>query len=225
MDEPTSAIGESEVTVLFTIINQLKAEGKSIVYISHKLDELFALADEFVVLRDGQVVGQGEMSQISREKLIDMMAGREVTIRKKPARATSAQRMLQVQDLRLNNPENPAMPIFKNINFTLNTGEVLGIYGLMGAGRTELCETLFGLHPRYSTGTITLDEKETKFRSPGQAIDAGIALVPEDRKRDGIVPGMSVSENITLTVTDKLTKFGLLNGALQSNSTTSMYRH
>jgi ribose transport system ATP-binding protein len=216
MDEPTSAIGESEVEVLFTIINQLKVEGKSIVYISHKLDELFALADEYVVLRDGQVVGQGEMNQISREKLIAMMAGREIKVNKKLERTTSQEQILQVEDLLLKNPGNPLRPILKNINFYLNKGEVLGIYGLMGAGRTELCESLFGLHHRSSTGTIVLDGKEVSFKSPGQAIDAGMALVPEDRKKDGIVPGMSVGENISLTVIDKVSKLGLLNAALQS---------
>jgi len=216
MDEPTSAIGESEVEVLFSIINQLKEEGKSIVYISHKLDELFALADEYVVLRDGQVVGQGVMNQISREKLIGMMAGREIKVNKKSERKTSDKEMLKVEGLLLKNPTNPLRPILRNINFTLNKGEVLGIYGLMGAGRTELCETLFGLNHRLSTGTITLDGLETKFKSPGHAIDSGMALVPEDRKKDGIVPGMSVGDNISLTVIDKVTKYGLLNGLLQS---------
>jgi len=216
MDEPTSAIGESEVAVLFKIIHQLKAEGKSIVYISHKLDELFVLADEFVVLRDGQVVGQGEMNQISRDKLIGMMAGREINMTRKSERKISGERVLQVQNLNLKNPQNAQRPILQNINFELKKGEVLGIYGLMGAGRTELCESLFGLHGRLSTGTITLEGKKIHFRSPDQAIASGMALVPEDRKKNGIVPDMSVGENISLTVMGKVTKLGLLNEKLQS---------
>lgn len=217
MDEPTSAIGESEVEVLFQIINQLKAEGKTIVYISHKLDELFALADDFVVLRDGQVVGKGEMNQISRDKLIHMMAGRELKTTIKSEIRRSGKGMLQVQNLYLKNPENPQRPVLKNINFRLNKGEVLGIYGLMGAGRTELCESLFGLHHRFLSGVITLNGEERYFKSPVEAIESGMALVPEDRKKDGIVPGMSVSGNISLSAIDKVTRFGFLNERLEVN--------
>lgn len=217
MDEPTSAIGKSEIAVLFAIIKQLKDEGKTVVYISHKLDELFALADKYVVLRDGQVVGQGEMNKISRQELVGMMAGRQIKVTNKSGRLISEEQRLSVKDLLLKNPDNPHRPILKNISFNLKKGEVLGIYGLMGAGRTELCETLFGLHPQLTFGTIILDGTKTNFKSPGQAIDSGMALVPEDRKKDGIVPGMSVGENICLTVINKITKFGLLSGALQSS--------
>ncbi|MEZ4883988.1 MAG: sugar ABC transporter ATP-binding protein [Chitinophagales bacterium] len=216
MDEPTSAIGESEVEVMFEIINQLKAEGKSIVYISHKLDELFALADNFVVLRDGLVVGQGAMNQISRNELINMMAGREIKQTKRSGKKISGKQMLCVKNLQLQNPKNLQRPILQNINFELNKGEVLGIYGLMGAGRTELCESLFGLHHRTLTGTVTLDEAVVNFKSPIEAIDSGMALVPEDRKQDGIVPGMSVVQNMSLTVLDKVIKLGLLRGKLES---------
>ncbi len=214
MDEPTSAIGDSEVEVLFQLINQLKAEGKSIVYISHKLDELFALADDFVVLRDGQLVGKGEMKSTSREELISMMAGREIKVNKKADKTTAGRQMLQVQNLSLKDPKNPDRPLLKNIHFELKKGEVLGIYGLMGAGRTELCESLFGLNHRSLTGSIVLDGVESRFKSPIEAIASGMALVPEDRKKDGIVPGMAVSENISLTVLDKITKWGLLNNKL-----------
>ncbi len=216
MDEPTSAIGESEAEVLFQIISQLKAEGKSIVYISHKLDELFALADDFVVLRDGLVVGKGEMNHITREKLIDMMAGRKIKASKKLEKRRSGEAMLQVQNLYLKNPEDPHRPILQNISLEVNKGEILGIYGLMGSGRTELCESLFGLHHRALSGAIVLDGETTSFKTPIEAIESGMALVPEDRKMDGIVPGMSVSDNITLTVLDKVTKYGLLNDRLES---------
>lgn len=216
MDEPTSAIGESEVEILFQIINQLKAEGKSIVYISHKLDELFAIADDFVVLRDGKLAGQGDMKKITRDELINMMAGREISVNKKTEKQSSGQRVLQVQNLTLKNPANPQRPLLRNINIDLHKGEVLGIYGLMGAGRTELCESLFGLQPKLLEGTIALDGVETNFKSPIHAIEAGMALVPEDRKQDGIVPGMSVGKNISLTVLDKVLKLGFLNKKLET---------
>ncbi|GGZ23682.1 ribose import ATP-binding protein RbsA [Echinicola pacifica] len=216
MDEPTSAIGESEVEVLFEIIKELKAEGKAIVYISHKLDELFALADDFVVLRDGRVVGQGPVREITRGQLITMMAGREVMISKKSIKNKPVEKVLEVRNMTLQNPGNPQRPLLSHINFSLGKGEVLGIYGLMGAGRTELCECLFGLHPDALSGTIALDGRIREFKSPIQAIEAGMALVPEDRKKDGIVPGMSVGKNLSLTVIDKISKFGLLNDTLQS---------
>ena len=215
MDEPTSALGESEGEVLFQIIRQLRDEGKCIVYISHKLDELYALADDFVVLRDGEVVGKGSMNQISRDKLIGMMAGREIKISNRSDRKKSHKRMLEVNNLNLKNPANARRPILNNISFELNSGEVLGIYGLMGAGRTELCESLFGLHHRSITGVITLDGEQAVFKSPEEAIGCGMALVPEDRKNDGIIPGMSVSGNISLTVIDKVKRYGLLNERLE----------
>lgn len=217
MDEPTSAIGEGEVEVLFQIINQLKTEGKSIVYISHKLDELFTIADQFVVLRDGELVEVGEMNQITRDELITMMAGREVSQTPKSESKVSEKKVLRVKNLTLENPENPKQLILHNINFDLKKGEVLGIYGLMGAGRTELCESLFGLHHRSVNGTIMLEGKKINFKSPIAAIEAGIALVPEDRKKDGIIPGMSVAENISLTILDKVIKRGFLNRKLETN--------
>jgi len=216
MDEPTSAIGEGEVEVLFKIINQLKAEDQAIVYISHKLDELYTLADDFVVLRDGKLVGSGEMAKISRDELINMMAGREIQITNKSGRKKNGQPILEVKDLFLKNPENPERPLLKNINFSVKKGEVLGIYGLMGAGRTELCESLFGLHPKTCTGSIILNGKHVTFSQPFDAIRDGMALVPEDRKQDGIVPGMSVGENISLTVVGKMLSLGLLSRKLQT---------
>lgn len=216
MDEPTSAIGEGEVEILFEIINQLKADGQAIVYISHKLDELYALADDFVVLRDGKLAGTGEMKKTSREDLINMMAGREIQLTHKNGKKKTGQPILEVKNLSMKNLENPERPLLKNINFSVTKGEVLGIYGLMGAGRTELCESLFGLHPKVSTGHITLDGHTVSFSQPIDAIRAGMALVPEDRKQDGIVPGMTVGENISLTVVGKILSLGLLNGKLQS---------
>lgn len=215
MDEPSSALGESEAEVLFQIIRQLRDEGKCIVYISHKLDELYTLADDFVVLRDGEVVGKGPMKQISRDKLIGMMAGRELKTSIKSDRKKSHKRILEVRKLYLKNPENPHRPILNDISFELNKGEVLGMYGLMGAGRTELCESLFGLHHKSLSGKITLNGEQVIFRSPEEAIGKGLALVPEDRKNDGIIPGMSVSGNISLTVLDKVSKYGLLSDRLE----------
>ncbi len=216
MDEPTSALGDSEVEVLFGIINQLKSEGKSIVYISHKLDELYKIADNFVVLRDGKIAGEGIMESVKRDDLINMMAGREIQVTKKHKKRGKGKTVLEVRNLGLSNPDNPHRPILQDINFTLNKGEVLGLYGLMGAGRTELFERLFGLHPDKCSGTIAINGTEMKFRSPIEAIRAGMALVPEDRKQDGIIPEMSVAENISLTAVEKVMRMGLLNNKAQT---------
>ncbi len=216
MDEPTSAIGEEEVEVLFDIIHQLKAEGKAIVYISHKLDELFTIADDFVVLRDGQLIGQGQMADVSRDQLLEMMAGRKVELISKAKRAISEKVQLTVENLTLTNPENPNRPILKDISFEIKQGEVLGIYGLMGAGRTELCECLFGLHSKLLSGAIELENESVNFKSPVDAINSGLALVPEDRKQDGIVPEMSVAQNLSLGSLNNVLKLGLLSKSKES---------
>jgi len=210
MDEPTSAIGDNDVEILFRIIKQLKAEGKSIVYISHKLDELFAIADNFVVLKDGKLTGMGVMNQISRDELVTMMAGRQVGKTKRLEKREIDRELLKVHNLTLINPDNPIRPVLNKINFSVNKGELLGIYGLMGAGRTELCESLFGMHHRLLKGSIMLEGIERSFKSVKEAIAAGLALVPEDRKKDGILPGMSVAENISITVLDKILQLGML---------------
>lgn len=215
MDEPSSAIGDSEVEILFQIINQLKEEGKIIVYISHKLDELFAIADQFVVLRDGELVGEGRMKEITRPELVNMMAGRDISLNKKSESKAFDKQILAVQNWSLTHPFNRSRPILNNINFELRKGEVLGIYGLMGSGRTELFESLFGLNHQSSSGTFTLEGRETNFKSPTEAIAAGMALVPEDRKRNGMIPRMSVAENISLTAIDNILKWGLVNEKLE----------
>ncbi len=210
MDEPTSAIGESEVNVLFQLINTLKAAGKSIVYISHKLDELFAIADHYVVLRDGKLVGSGAMKSINREQLIELMAGRKVRYGQRVKRQVSNELVLEVQDMYLKNHIRGKRPLLQKVSFGLKKGEVLGIYGLMGAGRTELCECLFGLHDDGMEGCVRLDGVMQTFKSPRDAIERGMALVPEDRKRDGIVPAMSVAENISLADMGKIEKAGVI---------------
>ncbi len=216
MDEPTSAIGEKEVEVLFEIIDQLKAEGKSIVYISHKLEELYKIADNFVVLRNGEITGSGEMQNISRKELINMMVGREVKMINRTSRSVSEEKILAVKNLTLRDPLNPQRPILQNINFELHKGEILGIYGLMGAGRTELCESLFGLNHPFVDGTILLKNNTITNKSPIEAIKKGFALVPEDRKQDGIIPEMAVTKNLSLTVLDKVIKNGFLSKKLQT---------
>ena len=211
MDEPTSAISESEVAVLFTIIEELRKENKALVYISHKVDELFKIADRYVVLRDGKLVETGEMNVVKPDDLIHKMVGREIVMMQKSGLCQGEEVLLSVKNLNLKNAGRPSEFLLKDICFSLNKGEVLGIFGLMGAGRTELLETLFGLHPKLSHGEICVGGAQFKMKSPADAIKCGIALVPEDRKKDGLILGLDVQRNIGITTLNNMESLGLLN--------------
>jgi len=213
MDEPTSAISESEVEVLFEIIHSLRRENKAVVYISHKLDELFKIADRYIVLRDGCTVESGDMQGMTHDALIRKMVGRELKVLKKGAKSTESKSLLSVRNISLKHAENAKRLVVKDVSFNINKGEILGIFGLMGAGRTELLETIFGLHDQNSSGHIVLEEKAVQFSSPAQAMQAGIALVPEDRKKDGLVLGLDVKTNISLTTLDHLQNYGWISSA------------
>lgn len=224
MDEPTSAISESEVEVLFEIIAHLKQENKTIVYISHKLDELFKIADRYIVLRDGKSIESGDMQGMTHDRLIHKMVGREITIVRKADAASAADELFSVNHISLKHPERKNDWLLEDVSFQLGKGEILGIFGLMGAGRTELLETIFGLHPKRGTGTVHVDGKPMNCKSPCQAINAGLALVPEDRKRDGLVLGLDIRTNICLTTLDNMQTMGLLNHRKES-ALTQKYSH
>ena len=212
MDEPTSAISDKEVTVLFDIISDLKKENKTIVYISHKLDELFKIADRFIVLRDGCTIESGDMTNMTPDTLIQKMVGREINIMRKQTSSTNVpQELLRVENLSLKHPHKKGNYLLQNISFDVKKGEILGIFGLMGAGRTELMESIFGLHSKAVSGKIYMNGKETQCKSPSDAIASGLALVPEDRKKDGLILGLDVRTNIGLTTLDQMEVAGLLN--------------
>jgi ribose transport system ATP-binding protein len=210
MDEPTSAISDKEVDNLFSIIAQLKSEGKTIAYISHKFKELFTIADHYVVLRDGATVDAGGMQQATQESLIQKMTGRDIILQKRTENIAEAAILLSANKICLRHPELKTTNLLNNISFTLHKGEILGIYGLMGAGRTELMETIFGLHPINASGEIAVEKSIRKIKSPIDAIKAGIALVPEDRKLQGLILNQSVSKNISLTILQKLQQWGIM---------------
>jgi ribose transport system ATP-binding protein len=210
MDEPTSAISDKEVDNLFSIIAQLKSEGKTIVYISHRFKELFTIADHYVVLRDGATVDAGDMQRASQESLIQKMTGRDILLQKRTASFNDAPVMLSVKGINLRHPEMKSVNLLNNISFSVHKGEILGIYGLMGAGRTELMESIFGLHPKNASGEIIVENIARKIKSPVDAIGAGIALVPEDRKLQGLILNQSVSKNIGLTILKQLQHWGIM---------------
>ena len=210
MDEPTSAISDKEVDNLFGIINQLKAEGKTIAYISHKLKELFTIADRFIVLRDGATIDSGDIKDVSQDELIQKMTGRKLNLERTDKSPGIASALFSVEKVCLRHPLLRATNILTDISFTLHEGEILGIYGLMGAGRTELMECIFGLHPKNSTGEIKVKGKNCKIKTPADAIACGIALVPEDRKLHGLILNQTIKSNISLTVLKQIENWGFI---------------
>jgi ribose transport system ATP-binding protein len=209
MDEPTSAISDQEVNSLFRLIHQLKRRGIGIIYITHKLDELTHIADEITVFRDGQFIAEKPFQDVTHDEIVKMMVGREVT---EITRATTkpGAEVLRVSSLSLPRPERANEYAVCNVSFAVNRGEILGLFGVMGAGRTELLQTIFGLHYHSSLGEILVSGNPVTIRSPAEAILAGIALAPEDRKAEGLVLPMSVGENISLSCLQLVARFGIL---------------
>ncbi|MFM1878026.1 MAG: hypothetical protein RLZZ241_892 [Bacteroidota bacterium] len=199
MDEPTSALNDAEIENLHRIVRELREDGCTLAYISHKMDELFRIADYFVVLRDGQQVGAGELSQTNQKELIRLMVGRDVTLNEKMHGTLSEEIVLEITDLHLAHPNLRQKWQLNGISFTLRKGEILGIFGLMGSGRTELLETLFGMYTDRSIYKMNLAGRPGKPHSPREAIGMGIALLTEDRKAQGLVLGMDIASNIGLT--------------------------
>lgn len=190
MDEPTDALTDTETLSLFRVINELKAQGCGIVYISHRMKEIFEICDDVTVFRDGQFIAERPVSDLQEESLIELMVGRKLEeqyphIDQAPG------------EIRLN-VENLSGPGVNNVSFSLRKGEILGVSGLMGAGRTELMKVLYGALPR-SQGKVTLNGRAIVTHSPQDGLANGIVYISEDRKRDGLVLGMSVKENMSLT--------------------------
>ncbi len=203
MDEPTSALTEAEVRKLYETVEDLKSRGKSIIYISHKIEEIFAIADEITVLRDGSLVGHDEIGAFDKDRLISMMVGRTLSQQFHKTRHTFGDVMLKVEGLSREHA-------FENVSFEVRAGEVFGLAGLIGAGRTEVVETLFGLAKK-SAGTVSLYGAPVEINSPGDAIHSGIAFVSEDRKNVGLNLVGSVKENITLANLKKYCRLGVIN--------------
>ncbi len=193
-DEPTAALSHSEIGRLFETIAGLRRKGKAIVFISHKLDEVFRICDRFTVLRDGQLVSTGMTSEASESDLIRAMVGRTLDDVYPKADATLGNTVLEVESLC-----HPTE--FDDISFSLRRGEILGFYGLVGSGRSEVMEALFGLKPA-SSGTVRLKGQTMALDSPGQAVKFGLSYVPEDRQQHGAILPMSITQNISLPQID-----------------------
>lgn len=217
MDEPTSAITDAEVEVLFRIIATLKKQQVSILYISHKLEELFKIADRFIGLRDGKMVGTIEnIDEAKKEDLIRLMVGRDIKNLYVKEDLPLGKEVLRVEGISLPKHTIKSEYLVKDVSFNLRRGEVLGIFGLMGAGRTELLETIFGLHSKTMVGNIYIDGQEIKITSAMDAVANGMGLVPEDRKADGLILQMPVYKNVSMASIDQIVKNGFLNSGLET---------
>jgi ribose transport system ATP-binding protein len=218
MDEPTSALSDSEVERLFRVIADLRKAGTSVLYISHKMNEVFTLADRITVLRDGQFVATASRAETSPEKVVRWMVGREIAALNYVQHPIGEQPLLEVIDLSLPTSPGSGRPRLRDISFSVRTGEVLGVAGLLGAGRTELLEAIYGASAFQPAGTIRIDGREIRFTHPDQAIKAGIAMVTEDRKTLGLFDRMTVAENITIRRLPDLTIGPLIDPRAESRA-------
>ena len=197
MDEPTSSLTQKETDILFDLIRKLKAQNAGIVYISHRMEEIFNLVDEVVVLRDGKQVGILGKEEITTQKVISMMVGRELTDLFPKYETEIGDTVLEAKNIN--------QGYIRNINFQLHAGEILGFSGLVGAGRSEVMRMIFGIDKKDS-GAVLIDGKTVEIKHPDDAIKKGIALVPEDRKTQALILSLPVRKNISLAILDKLRK-------------------
>ena len=202
MDEPTAALSHKEIEELYELVERLKSEGRAILFISHKFDEIFRIADRYTVFRDGQHVGEGLIAEIDEGELVRLMVGRSVDQIFPPRDHRVGDEVLAVSGY-----SHPTE--FQDISFTLRKGEILGFYGLVGAGRSEVMQALFGV-TKPSGGEIRIDGTAHQVRSPSDAIDAGIVYVPEERGRQGAVIGLPIFQNVTLPSLAQTSRRGFL---------------
>ncbi|ADQ41869.1 ABC transporter related protein [Caldicellulosiruptor acetigenus I77R1B] len=211
LDEPTAALTESETRQLFRILKDLKNHGVTCIYISHRLEEIFEIADTVTVLRDGKTISTDPISALTEDEIIKRMVGRELTQRypKVPHRAKRT--IMEVRNFSVYDKDNPEKKIIDNVSFEIKEGEILGVSGLMGAGRTELFMSIFGAYPGRKEGEIWLEGKKINIDNPRQAIEYGICYLSEDRKRYGLVLMMDIKDNILLPNYQKFANGGIIN--------------
>lgn len=214
MDEPTSALSHAEVEVLFRVIRDLAARGVAVIYISHHLDECLELADEAVVLRDGSIVAQAPMDTVNMGWIVSNMVGRNQDDLYADLDAVPGEPLLQIEHLVVADPDSPGRLAVRDVTFDVRAGEVVGIFGLMGAGRTELLETLAGRHSALA-GRIVLDGEELSGKDVKQRIASGLILVPEDRQRDGLVQSLTIGRSIGLASVARFVRNGVVQAKAQ----------
>ena len=208
MDEPTAALSGVEVERLFTVARRLRDEGRALVFISHRFDEVFALCDTVTVMRDGDYVDTVRIADTTVDAIVSLMVGREVSDLFPKVPSTPGDVVLEVSDL-------TSAGVFHDISFTVRAGEIVGLAGLVGAGRSEIARAIFGVDG-YDQGTVTLRGRRLRRRDPADSIAAGLAFIPEDRRQQGLIPDASVAHNIAGVIRSRLTKAGLITQAAEN---------
>jgi ribose transport system ATP-binding protein len=214
MDEPTAALTDREIDILFKVIDGLRKDGVGIVYISHRMEEIFQMCDRITVLRDGKSIGTKDIKDTNFEEIVKMMVGRELGERFPQRNTVTGEEKLRIENFTSNDA-------FKDVSFSVKSGEILGVAGLMGAGRTEIMEALFGKR-RLNSGSIFIDGKKAKINRPHDAIGYGIGFITEDRKDEGLVLGLSVGENLSLTNLKRISQNGILNSKKETQFVETM---
>ncbi len=208
MDEPTSALSQHEIDILFDRIQRIREQGKSVVFITHKLDEVFSLADRVTVLRDGSSVGTQDIQALTKDKLVRMMVDRDIRVGTLHAQRKPGKKILDVQNITIDG-------LFYDISFDLHEGEILGLAGLVGSGRSDVVSALFGIR-KIEAGQILINGQATHFHNPKEAIAAHIGFVPENRKEEGLLMRMSVLENLVMPSTPTTSRKGFLNAPVEN---------
>jgi ABC-type sugar transport system ATPase subunit len=203
MDEPTSSFADSEIKLLYSIMRDLSASGTSIIFISHKLEEIFEICEHITVMRDGKYVSDHPIGSIQKSQLVTEIAGREISELFPKEKTNIGEAVLRVSNL-------CSTGVFKDISFEVRSGEILGFYGLVGAGRTEIMRAIFGID-KFDTGEVYLKDEKLQIKSPEDAIRYGLAMVTEDRLRMGIISGLSILLNVSLAYLREITRMGLIN--------------
>lgn len=222
LDEPTSSLTKAETAILLDSIRDLKRKGVACVMISHKLDEIEAVCDTISVIRDGRHIGTRPMGELSVDQIIAMMVGREITELFPREPHAIGEVIFEARNITCHDVDNPARKRVDDVSFNLRRGEILGVAGLVGAGRTEMAMAIFGCYPGRHSLEMTLNGKPLRIHSPQEAVKAGVCMVPEDRKRHGIVPLMGVGHNITLSVLPDYAHSGIVDDPVEMKSIDGM---
>jgi D-xylose transport system ATP-binding protein len=212
MDEPTAALTESEVDILLDIVGTLRNKGVTVIYISHRLDEVMRIADEITILRDGETIETRERQNLDKDTMISLMVGRELKNLFPREPHARGELVFEVKNYSVKNPDVPGKLLIDNVNFKAYKGEILGFSGLMGAGRTELFSAIFGAFREKGEGDIFIDGQRMDFKGPIDSLKHGLVILSEDRKRMGLNLLMDIKENTTLAALQKVSRFGILDG-------------
>ncbi len=225
MDEPTSALSRTEVEKLFRIVRDLKAEGLSVIFVTHRLEEVFEICDSYTVLRDGKFVGTGKVADTDIDGIIRLMVGREVNALFSHRTDTTAGAVaLAVEGLsRRGSSRDPSATVLADVSLSVRRGEILGVAGLVGAGRTEMARAIFGADP-FDSGAIFVDGKPVRISSPQEAIRHGIGLVPEDRKQQALFLSLAIRMNLSMASLDRISKWGVFIDEAKETAMVEEYR-